>query len=171
MRAREDDTAHSARACVMQAQTHGVRFSDARCSAVYPPLSEPECLQLDKHMAVVAAKFRAVKFCKIRAQEAIHNFPNHKCPTLLIYHNSHIIKQIEKLGAFGGSARISPASIEWVLAQPFTVRPAGAQEDMTHTILRTEMKENPLNVANKLNLLQKKKAKGYSSDEASDEDD
>lgn len=122
-------------------------------------------------MQVVASKHRAVKFCKIRAQEAIHNFPNHKCPTILVYYNSNIIKQIEKLGVFGGSARISPASIEWVLAQPFTVRPAGASEDTTHSIVRTELKDNPLNVANKLNLLGKKKAKGYSSDEASDEDD
>ena len=134
--------------------------------------TEPECLQLDKHMAVVANKFRAVKFCKIRAQEAIHNFPNHKCPTILVYHNGNIIKQIEKLGAFGG-ARISPASIEWVLAQPFTVRPAGDSQDTTHTILQTKLTDNPLNVANKLSLQSKKinKAKGYSSDEASDSDD
>jgi hypothetical protein len=129
--------------------------------------TEAECQVLNKLLALVAAQHKYVKFCVIRAQEAIHNFPNSKCPTVLVYHSGNIIKQYEKLGGFGG-ARASAASIEWALAQPFTVRPQGADEDQTHTILRTQLQENPLNVANKISV-QKKKAKGYSDSE--DEDD
>lgn len=120
-------------------------------------------------MAVVAAKFRAVKFCKIRAQEAIHNFPSHKCPTILIYKDSQIIKQIEKLGIFGGP-KISPASIEWVLAQPITIRPAGASEDITHKILQTELTSHPADQANKLNLHKKGGRRVDSEDDNSDDD-
>lgn len=133
-------------------------------------LSEADCQILNKLLVQVAAKHPYAKFCVIRAQEAIHNFPNHKCPTILVYYNGNIIKQIEKLGIFGGP-RISPNSIEWVLAQPFTIRPAGAQEDVTHSILRTQLTDNPLNVANKLSLQKKRATKGYSSDEEDDDSD
>lgn len=132
--------------------------------------TEPECQILDKFMGTVAAKFRAVKFCKIRAQEAIHNFPSHKCPTILIYKNTQIIKQIEKLGIFGGP-KTSPASIEWVLAQPITVRPAGAAEDVTHQILQTEMTEHPVNAQNRLNVQKKSKHRGNDSDDDDSDSD
>lgn len=119
-------------------------------------------------MGQVAAKHRAVKFCKIRAQEAIHNFPSFKCPTILIYKATNIIKQIEKLGVFGGP-KISAASIEWVLAQPVTIRPAGSAEDVTHQILTTELTSNPANAANTLNRQQK--GRGRRDDSDSDDSD
>jgi hypothetical protein len=131
--------------------------------------TEPECQILDKFMGQVAAKHRAVKFCKIRAQEAIHNFPSHKCPTILIYKNTHIIKQIEKLGAFGGS-KISALTIEWVLAQPVTIRPAGSDADVTHQILTTELTSNPANAANKLSRQQKGGRRDDSDEDDSDSD-
>lgn len=131
--------------------------------------SESDCNILDKFLQEVAAKHRAVKFCKIRAQEAIHNFPSHKCPTILVYKGGHIVKQIEKLGVFGGP-KISAKSIEWVLAQPFRIRPAGADEDVTHHILQTDMTANPIDQANKLIQLKKNRRKGDDSDEDEDSD-
>lgn len=132
--------------------------------------TEPECQILDKFLTQVASKHRAVKFCKIRAQEAIHNYPNHKCPTILVYKDTHIIKQIEKLGVFGGP-KISAESIEWVLAQPFTIRPAGSSEDVTHRILQTELSENPINTQARLNLQKKGGRRGNDSSDEDDSDD
>jgi len=130
--------------------------------------TEAECHQLNKLLGGLAAAHRYVKICVIRAQEAIHNFPNHKCPTLLVYYEGNIIKQIEKLGVFGGP-RASVASLEWVLAQPFTVRPKGAEEDQTHRIVRSQLTSNPLDKANTINVHKKRATKGYSSeDEDSD---
>jgi len=130
--------------------------------------TESDCAILNKYLDVVATKFRSVKFCKIKAQEAIHNYPNHKCPTILIYYNTHIIKQIEKLDYFGGQ-RTSSQSIEYMLGQPFTVKPTG-EEEQTHTVLKTDLKQNPLSQANKLNL-QNKKGKRQADDSDDDDED
>ncbi len=131
--------------------------------------SESDCLVLNKYLSEVALSHRYAKFCVIRAQEAIHNFPNHKCPTVLVYCDGNIIRQIEKLGPFGGP-RASAQTVEWVLAQPCTVRPAGTEEDVTHHILQTQLTENPLNRENKMTMHKKKAAKGYDSEDDSDED-
>jgi hypothetical protein len=124
---------------------------------------------LNKLLTGVAAAHRYAKFVTIKAQEAIHNFPNHKCPTVLVYFEGNIIKQIEKLGPFGG-ARASVQSVEWVLAQPFTVRPAGSDEDVTHRILQTNLTSNPLDKPNTLTHKHRSN-KGYSSEDSEDEDD
>ena len=132
--------------------------------------SESDCLVLNKYLSEVAQKHRYAKFCVIRAQEAIHNFPNHKCPTVLVYCDVNIIRQVEKLGPFGGP-RASAQSVEWVLAQPCTVRPAGSDEDVTHHILQTQLTENPLNREAKMTMHKKRAAKGYDSEDDSDEED
>lgn len=132
--------------------------------------SQADCQILDQFMKQVAAKFRAVKFCRIRAQEAIHNFPASKCPTLLVYKASHIIKQIEGIGPYGGQ-RMNARTLEWVLAQPITVRPPGAIEDQTYQIVQTDMTENPLNVQNRLNRQQKGGRRIDSSDDDNSDDD
>lgn len=50
-------------------------------------ISKPECQALHKYLGELAAKFRAVKFVKIVAQECIKNYPDSATPTVLIYKN------------------------------------------------------------------------------------
>lgn len=49
-----------------------------------------------------AAEFGEVKFCEIRGDMAIQGYPDRNCPTILVYHNSDIVKQVVTLGTLGG---------------------------------------------------------------------
>lgn len=44
-----------------------------------------------------AQEYGDVKFCEIRAAQAIENYPERNCPTILIYRNGDIVKQVVTL--------------------------------------------------------------------------
>jgi len=91
--------------------------------------SRPDCQVFNKFLDVVATKFKDVKFVKIIAQEAIRNYPETSCPTLILYHNGDIVAQLVGLAAFGGP-RTSAESIEWVLSN--------------YNVVKTELEDDPL---------------------------
>jgi len=88
-----------------------------------------ECELVNSLRDQLAPKFRAVKFVKIASRECIHNYPDEKCPTLLIYTKGDIHEQIIGITRFGGSS-MSLKSFEWGLA--------------ALGVLKTELEENPL---------------------------
>lgn len=134
--------------------------------------SEPDSIHLNKCLVQLATRHRAVKFCAIRAQEAIRNFPISKCPTILVYYNTTIIKQYEKLHAFGGSNKTTPDSIEWVLSQPFSVVPNGGDgREIECKILNTQLRSNPADQANKLTVLKGRGRGGGGRGDSDDDDD
>lgn len=92
--------------------------------------AKPECQLLNKCMDEVAVKFKAVKFLKIVSTEAIPNYPDANCPTLLIYTKGDIAEQIVGISKFGG-LKMNAKILEWVLA--------------ASGVLKTEIEENPLN--------------------------
>ena len=49
-----------------------------------------------------AKEYGEVKFCEIRASQAIENYPDRNCPTILVYKNGDIIKQVVTLATIGG---------------------------------------------------------------------
>lgn len=49
-----------------------------------------------------AREFGEVKFCEIRGDQAIEGYPDRNCPTILIYNNGDIVKQIVTLAMLGG---------------------------------------------------------------------
>ncbi|KAF7535925.1 hypothetical protein G7054_g4978 [Neopestalotiopsis clavispora] len=49
-----------------------------------------------------AKEYGEVKFCEIQAAKAIENYPDKNCPTILVYRNGDIIKQIVTLMTVGG---------------------------------------------------------------------
>jgi len=91
------------------------------------------CQLMGEKLRVVALKFKATKFVKIRADDAIKNYPDKNLPTLLVYHNGELKKQFIGLTAFGGES-ITAETIEWVLYE------AGAVD--------SDMQENPLEQKN-----------------------
>jgi hypothetical protein len=50
----------------------------------------------------LARKFGDVKFCQIRADLCIDGYPDRNTPTILIYHNGDITRQIVTLGEING---------------------------------------------------------------------
>ncbi|KAI1821417.1 thioredoxin-like protein [Xylaria intraflava] len=49
-----------------------------------------------------AKEYGDIKFCEIQASKAIENYPDRNCPTILIYKNGDIVKQIVTLVTIGG---------------------------------------------------------------------
>jgi len=84
---------------------------------------------LSQCMDVLARKFKAVKFVKIKASEAIRNYPESKCPTVLLYTKGDLAQQLVGPGLFGG-VNATPNSVEWALAG--------------FKVLETELEESPI---------------------------
>lgn len=51
---------------------------------------------------LAAKEYGEIKFCEIRASQAIENYPDRNCPTILVYKNGDIIKQVVTLATIGG---------------------------------------------------------------------
>ena len=49
-----------------------------------------------------AKEYGEIKFCEIRASQAIENYPDRNCPTILVYKNGDIVKQVVTLATIGG---------------------------------------------------------------------
>lgn len=49
-----------------------------------------------------AAEYGEIKFCEMRADQAIEGYPERNCPTILVYRNGDIIKQVVTLALVGG---------------------------------------------------------------------
>lgn len=61
-----------------------------------------------------AMEYGEVKFCEIRGDMAIEGYPDRNCPTILIYHNGDIVKQVVTLMTLGG-VRIGMQEIDKLL--------------------------------------------------------
>ena len=49
-----------------------------------------------------AREFGEVKFCEMRGDQAIEGYPDKNCPTILIYKDGDIVKQLVTLAGLGG---------------------------------------------------------------------
>ncbi|KAI0487564.1 thioredoxin-like protein [Xylaria cf. heliscus] len=63
-----------------------------------------------------AKEYGDIKFCEIRADKAIENYPDRNCPTILVYKNGDIVKQIVTLVTIGG-VRTSMLQIDDILVE------------------------------------------------------
>ncbi|KAJ8128464.1 hypothetical protein O1611_g5172 [Lasiodiplodia mahajangana] len=63
-----------------------------------------------------AKEYGDIKFCEIRADKAIENYPDRNCPTILVYKNGDIVKQIVTLMTIGG-VRTSMLQIDNLLVE------------------------------------------------------
>lgn len=71
---------------------------------------------MDARLLELSGKFRNTKFVRCKATDAIKNYPENKCPTLLVYREGKVLKQLIGLGAYGV---VNPVAedIEWVLSK------------------------------------------------------
>lgn len=63
-----------------------------------------------------AREYGDIKFCEIRASQAIENYPDRNCPTILVYHKGDIVKQIVTLMTIGG-VRVNMRNIDDLLVE------------------------------------------------------
>lgn len=92
---------------------------------------------MDARLLELSAKFRTTKFVKCKATDAIKNFPDANCPTLLVYKGGKVLKQFTGLASFNTSTPVAD-DIEWALSK------TGAVE--------SELREAPNSAAKRFNL-------------------
>lgn len=63
-----------------------------------------------------AKEYGEVKFCEMRADRAIENYPERNCPTVLVYKNGDIVKQLVTLATVGG-VRVNMRNIDDLLVE------------------------------------------------------
>ncbi|KAF3765149.1 phosducin-like protein [Cryphonectria parasitica EP155] len=63
-----------------------------------------------------AKEYGDVKFCEMRASQAIENYPERNCPTILVYKNGDIVKQVVTLVTIGG-VRTSMLDLDKILVE------------------------------------------------------
>jgi hypothetical protein len=63
-----------------------------------------------------AKEYGEVKFCEMRADRAVENYPEKNCPTILVYRNGDIVKQLVTLVTVGG-VRMSMLNIDNLLVE------------------------------------------------------
>ncbi|KAK4192465.1 thioredoxin-like protein [Podospora australis] len=68
-----------------------------------------------------AQEYGDVKFCEIRAAQAIENYPERNCPTILVYHKGDIVKQIVTLMTLNGP-RMSMLDLDKLLVEVGAVK-------------------------------------------------
>lgn len=108
-----------------------------------------------------AKEYGDVKFCEIRAAQAIENYPERNCPTILVYKNGDIVKQTVTLMTVGG-VKTSMSDIDNLLVQIGAVQP----NDMRVLKRRREAEE-----AEEERLFSKKGIKSSSDRYSNDDED
>lgn len=61
-----------------------------------------ECRRMEQLLLTLSAAHVFVKFVKCKAGDALKNYPDSQCPTLLIYKGGSVLKQFIKFDSFGG---------------------------------------------------------------------
>jgi len=68
-----------------------------------------------------AREYADIKFCEMRASQAIEGYPEKNCPTILIYNKGDIVKQIVTLMTVGG-VKMGMAEIDQLLIEVGAIR-------------------------------------------------
>jgi hypothetical protein len=63
-----------------------------------------------------AKEYGEIKFCEIRGNQAIENYPDRNCPTILVYNKGDIVKQLVTLMTIGG-VRTNMLKIDGLLVE------------------------------------------------------
>jgi len=69
-----------------------------------------------------ARKFPEIKFCEMRGEMAIEGYPEKNCPTILVYKDTDIRKQIVTLKAWGGVEKMNLKDVEGLLLEVGAVK-------------------------------------------------
>jgi len=62
-----------------------------------------ECRRMEQLLQSLSTKHVFVKFVKCKAGDALKNYPDSQCPTLLVYRGGAVLKQFIKFDSFGGA--------------------------------------------------------------------
>lgn len=92
---------------------------------------------MDQLLLTLSSQFLYTKFVRARATDAIPNYPDTKCPTILVYKGGKVLKQFVGLDAFAGR-KTDEKDVEWALSKTGAVT--------------TEMVDKPLKAGKEFKL-------------------
>lgn len=81
----------------------------------------PLCALLNQHLSQLAAKFPATKFLKSISTTCIPNFPDSNLPTIFIYYEGELVKQMIGPLNFRGM-NMTVEELEWILGEAGAVK-------------------------------------------------
>ncbi len=81
-----------------------------------------------------AVEFGEIKFCEMKGDQAIEGYPDKNCPTILVYMNGDLAKQVVGLAALGG-VRMGMRELDALLVE------VGAVKDNDMRIQKRRRKE------------------------------
>ncbi|XP_071865432.1 viral IAP-associated factor isoform X4 [Bombus fervidus] len=112
----------------------------------------PLCSLINHYLTNLAKKFPATKFLKSISTTCIPNWPDSNLPTIFIYHNARMIKQIVGPIELRGM-KLTEAELEWMLGQAgavptkITEDPKPKVRDVLFSVLRHESNDKYDDVA------------------------
>ncbi|KAK2955595.1 putative phosducin family protein [Blattamonas nauphoetae] len=127
-----------------------------------------DCEKLETIFNQMAPIHGHIKFVRIKAQHAIHDYPDQNCPTVLVYRNKTIIKTWVTAAPFGGRV-MSKKTVELELMKIGVLTSAdllGVDDDEDVEMDIHQKKGGGMSVS-----LTAKKGKGYSENYDSNSDD
>ncbi|XP_054167157.1 phosducin-like protein 3 [Oppia nitens] len=77
----------------------------------------PECTVMLRILNELAVKYPTTKFLKSIASLCVANFPDSRLPTIFLYQNGILKKQLIGSQTFGGKDNINIKTVEWLLSQ------------------------------------------------------
>ena len=87
-----------------------------------------ECRLMDEVINDLAAKFKYIKFVRIKSTAAVENWPDRNLPTLFMYHEGEARDQIMTLQNLGGKT-MKLQDLEWALVQKGIIIDSELQDD------------------------------------------
>ncbi|KAM5182299.1 phosducin-like protein 3 [Mantella aurantiaca] len=115
----------------------------------------PLCSLINQHLAVLARKFKDVKFVKAISTTCIPNYPDKNLPTIFVYRDGEIRAQFIGPLVFGGM-NLTQDELEWKLSE------SGA--------IKTDLEENPRQQIQDQLMTSIRSAFATKKDDDSDED-
>jgi thioredoxin-like negative regulator of GroEL len=96
--------------------TEASRRSPVLVNLIASNESQIESAVLSELWRQAAKEYGDVKFCQIRGAQAIENYPDRNCPTIIVYKNGEPVKQIVTLATVGG-VRMSMLQLDDLLVE------------------------------------------------------
>jgi hypothetical protein len=87
---------------------------------------------LDEILLVLAPKFKYIKFLKIKAQQAVENWPESRLPTLFLYNEGELKHQVFTLNELGGKSTKAD-DLEWYLVEKGIITDSELDENPRNT--------------------------------------
>ncbi|KAL2117843.1 hypothetical protein VTJ04DRAFT_7503 [Mycothermus thermophilus] len=111
-----------------------------------------------------AREYADVKFCEMRADQAIEGYPEKNCPTILVYHKGDIVKQVVTLALVGG-VRMSMLDLDKILVE------VGAVKDNDMRVLKRRREAEDAEEERAMGLRSSIKTGGKPSRKQDEDDD